>query len=308
MATVSTRLLFGKDRYDRARISVEAKDYLPAPNEGKWGIIKVKINSVSWGTSAQAGDYGKITLQVPRHEDHNDTKLLDEYALGNSQGSITFPYQSRNGYVFAVNNGVFSPACFVQPDGTVDLLHLIYRQNPELEVASPGISVTVDYTITFTDLTPTAPPDTGLSSADLKVSKNEPMDSFLITQAQSGLGSGDCGYLTLALAKLVTSTKDEVEDDMDSVPLLTVESPGRVILAQHPVGKWSGTKLYQKEFFCVHAFNYGKLDGNAPAQQGTPGDLALMIASLAKQAEWPCDDTTTATLYWKKSSATTVTF
>lgn len=143
MSTVATRALSGKDVSDIVPIKVDGHTY-----EDKYGLLEVSITNYAWGPTAGAAVAGNVDIRSPNFNQDNDNAIVDNVALTNTQGSTNLTSK----YYVAVNNGQPGPSASVQPDGTWDLMNIKYTQ--PANNALPPVTVTVTYTVTFTDMTP----------------------------------------------------------------------------------------------------------------------------------------------------------
>ncbi len=297
MATVTTRSISGKDRWDKIAVKVD-----PTAYEEKWGVLQVTVTQIDWGTGSDSGDYGTVDVRVPQYNPDNDTILLDHFDLTTSGGTESIGQK----YFIAVNNGVPGPAAFVEPDGTWDLMHLSFEL-PEDNELDP-LTVTLTYSVSFTDLTPVSnPSDDG--TLDLAIDNVKTADSVYITEPASTF-SGKCGYVIAQINDLHTVVNDRPDDDTlidapsrtDSVPLFTIVNERTPVgfgksleLVKHPMTKVSGSKTYD-ETLLVFAVNNGKVDGNATNVKASDNYARFLRATLQKIQNWTCDDWVDSTL------------
>lgn len=295
VSTIATRSIGGNsDLVDKIAIKVDAETY-----KDKWGIIEITVTSYAWGSGSTGGNYGKVDIRVPKYIADNDTPIVNNVALTTSGGTTSVTKK----YCFAVNNGVPGPAAYVQPDDTWDLLYLTLTL-PEDNVLTP-FSVTLTYSIAFTDLTPSSnPSDTGTLS--FSIDNDKTADSVFITNPSSTY-SGHNGRVVVQLNDLhliAIDKPDSVTDPIanDQVPLFVVSndrsSPGfgtTLPIITHPTSKVGGDKNYVKKLL-VYAINNGKVDGNGRNIKATTNTVSFMEAKIAKVDQWPCDDYITGIL------------
>lgn len=296
MATVATRSLSKKDRFDRVAVKVNKETY-----KDKWGILEIDVTQYAWGTGTDAGDYGKVDLRVPKYNADNDDPLVDNVNLTLSGGTTAVTKK----YYVAVNNGEPGASAFVQPDGSWDLLYLDFEL-PEDNTLDP-LAVTLTYAVSFTDLTPGSnPADDG--NLVLNVTNSKIHDQGFITKPSTDFTNKN-GYVIVQINDLHTIAIDRPVDTVitttvkdDSVPLFTVENDKTTSgafttkqLINHPTSKVSGDRTYDKQLM-VFAINDGKADGNARNVKATTNYVSFLKTTLQKIANWPCDDFVTVTV------------
>jgi hypothetical protein len=179
--------------------------------------------------------------------------------------------------------------------------------------------VTVDYTLTFTevDITSLGSTHVATGNAVLNVTDEKKSSSQKISAKVE-----TCGAYVLVPQTLTTVLNDAVAGDFskeDSVPLFlmanipTVNSYGQQYgLINHPVSKSSSSVKTYKKTAMVYAVNASKIDANANngkdsyvvANTGSPTATETSVFDIAgvllrKIQEWPCDDTVQSTLNYK---------
>jgi hypothetical protein len=299
MSSVVTRILSGQDIFDLVPIKVDPEFY-----KDKWGIIEVTVTSYSWGAGTGSVDAGKIDLRSAQFNQNNDTPLLNNVPLITSGGSQTLT--TNNKYYFAVNNGVIGPGAFVEPDGSWDLLNLKYQQ-PSNNSLLPT-AVTLNYTLAFTELTPTVLPiETG--SFTLHVDNVKTDDVGQIMQATSTYTSKN-GYVKAQILSLETVAIDAPVNVFvpngqptlnDSVPVVKIVNDPSGFGSEKPLFNMANTKRSGKRnlinALMVFAVNSGLVDGNANNIKGA-GQASLIVANLNKVQGWPCDDVVDLTIHY----------
>ncbi len=305
MTTAVTRYIGKTDRMDKVAVKVDALDY-----KDKWGIIKVSVtNYIIANDNSETGTptVGTVDIRNPQFNADNDNAIVDNATIANKSTTVSV----TKDYFFAVNNGVIGPGAFVQPDGTWDLLHLTFKLDDAFDPGVAHYHVTITYTLTYTDLTPSSNP-TDTSTLALNVDNKKLSDSSFIQTAASTY-SGLNGRVLIQINALDSVVQDIPNDGTDnadvpdSVPLFTVtsmKSPvgfgDNVSIINHPQTKVSGTKTYSK-MLMIFAVNGGKIDGNATNSKGSTNMVTFAECRLAKLPEWPCNDITTGTVHFTNS-------
>lgn len=259
MSTITTRSLGKEDAFDRRAVRVNAADY-----EEKSGIFEITLSNYIV-TGSPVG--GNVDVRVPNYNPVNDTPVLDEEEV-----SVAGTNSLSNKIYVAVNNGVPGPSARINPDSTWDLLDLTYTL-PD-DNTFENVSVTLTYSVAFTDLTPsTTNPSSGNASLTLEVSENSHSDDAVIGIASGTLGSSN-GYIK-AWINSITSTITRGVTDPAITFAVTHEASNCGCVAtdadtliRHQLAPVSGTKVYTQAMF-VFAVNLGKIDGNGNPIKGT---------------------------------------
>jgi hypothetical protein len=281
MATIVTRTLGKADRYDRKTIRVDGLAY-----KDKWGIIEILLTNYVTTVSG-----GSVDVRVPNFNAANDNVNVSD--KGNTAGTTAVTSK----IYIAVNNGIPGPSVRVNPDGTWDLLDLVYTL-PENN-ALTGCICTLTYTLSaFLDLTASLTNPTTTGTAYLDISPGKHSDSGIIGILNSSLGSSN-GYIK-AWLNAITSTmidktvpyvgdSDPVGLDKDPAPNFAVVSgsadcagcavDGALTMIRHPLAKVAGVKTYSQGLL-VFAVNTGKIDGNGMQLKGTNGQAAALKCIL----------------------------
>jgi hypothetical protein len=297
-----SRYLGPTDRHQRMSIKLNPEDYRsPASGAGnKWGLITLTISSISIANlsgSPISGVLGTVDIRPSQYNVENDNILLTE-AITNSPYTHTLMGKK---YCFAVNNGVIGPGAFVEPDGSWDLLDIKYDL-PD-GYALDQVQLTVNYTISFTDLTPSGP-SAGASQAVLHVDNDKTADFVIISD--SSFAGTLSGYISCQLASydLEVADKPDFADPVDlldvahkndSVPLLiwdNLRTPysnySKNMAVLTPMSKSGGHSTFNRCLY-VFAVNGSKIDANGSAGHGYDR-VNLVRADLFKWPPYPCDD------------------
>jgi hypothetical protein len=192
------------------------------------------------------------------------------------------------------------------------------------------VTVTVNYTLTYTDKTQSSVPSS-TDSFTLHVYKNKTFDQGLICNNASGFTPTDgwCAFSAVSLTttaidvptdfdlpEQVTDIQNYFAQAPDSVPQFTLAqavtpSPNTMQgpLLQHPVTKNSGVKSYPVRSFMMFAMNGGKVDANGSNTKGSAtsqsgAQICFLTASLQKLPQWPCNDDVTCAFAYTYASGT----
>jgi hypothetical protein len=316
MATISTRVLSADRLNDFLTLSVDPVDLLPGYGagfdggfnslgnlRGKTGFYKVVINSITWeGTGVDTGKMLTLDVRVPQFNEQNDVAIIDNLTLDSSDLAATF---SIDTIVAAVNQGIPGPSIYTQGDGTWDLLNIKTSLPASTDITD--FVLTVDYTLTFTEVGSTQFDALTAGSVDLSVDDDKNADAININITPA-TGAGVYIFLPVSLETLV----DDQVVTGDSVPAFTLTSYASIggygysrSLISHAISKSSShTKNYVDDTAYVIAVNDGNADGNAALTHvfdsgSTVAKHLLCSASLYRVDAWPTDDKVDATLNFK---------
>lgn len=273
MSAITTRSLGKKDRYDRQSVRIDGIDYV-----GKAGILEITLTSlVSVGTGG-----GEPLLQVPNFNPANDDVIYNTSIVAAATVTLT------NKIYVSVNSGVPGPSARVNQDGTWDLLDLTYTLDEENTFT--GLTLALNYSVAFTDLTPsTTNPTMGNASLTLNIGDGQTHDTAEIG-VLNGTISTSSGYIK-AWINQITST---IVNDGTIIPsaTFTVNMPGggcgccgsSQALISHPLAPVTGTKIYSQGMV-IFAVNVGKIDGNGTVGKGTNGQSVALECELNSETD-----------------------
>ncbi len=284
MATITTRGLSRKDRFDRVAVRVDAQDYVD-----KYGVFTVTLTDITWSSADNiSADVGVVSL-FPSLDPYHP--YLEEFAIDTTQGTEAITKK----HIAAVNNGVPGPSIRQNPDNSWDILDLVFTLPEDNDLNAQTMVLT--YTLTFTDLTAAAGGSN--STITLNVNNLKKKDIGYISGNLADMVDKE-GYLLVRIKSSVLTVIDQPinapapDPAGDYVPLFTIKQLNNIKI-QHPTPKISGTRNYPDTRFVI-AVNDGVGDANGTTFNSTAGDLIAMEAVLEKKPEWPCNDDVTLAL------------
>jgi hypothetical protein len=157
MSTMTLRTVSPGDQHAQASIKVNSEPYNTGNPLRKWGLIKLVISSIVISRTGTTGSTqgGVLDVRVPRFNDACDTPIKDNVSI-NQNAVTTLNLTNDDGtYVFAVNDGVPGPCVWQHEDGTWSLMEIRFDM---LDGVDGTYAVTVNYTLAYTDLTPSVLP------------------------------------------------------------------------------------------------------------------------------------------------------
>lgn len=146
MATVVTRTLVGKDVFERIAIKEDGEQYNKAGQE-KWGILTVSLTSYAITGTPDADNKCRVDIRPSNYHPDTDNIIVDYAQHTSNPGTVAIDKT----YKFAINKGVPGPAVRIQPDGSWDLIDVIFET---VFGSTVSLTLTVTYTLAFEDLTP----------------------------------------------------------------------------------------------------------------------------------------------------------
>jgi hypothetical protein len=302
MASIITRPLGGNDNKDVRCVRVDSQTY-----KDKWGVIELVLNSYT--TSGTGTLAGNVDVRPPNYNPASDEVYLNNVAIAGAPGTVS----STKKFYFAVNNGVPGPAVRVNPDGTWDLMEMVFNQKPDN--AQVDTRVSLSFTLSaFVDLTATVNPAGSAPDLVLSVNKDKPHDEATIGVTAASI-AGLNGRVLTSLNFVYTENIDQpIKTPFNTAPLSPVGESGdsthlfecvnaklpsnnftsQGVIASHLLPKVSGSKIYYQAHM-IFAVNNGKIDGNGRnINTSSGGQIHLLRCSL--HGSGYSDDTATVTV------------